>query len=155
MVALIGGGVSRADGVIYTLTGSTNPAFGSVPTESFQYMAPGFVTSETDLTASELDFCVACYPSGTAVQFYPNGAVPTVIPIDFIRFTDANGIIYGFFFAPDTFSEPGTYTSFDYLPYIVLNIGTLTVQTTPEPSSLLLLALALLSAGALQIKKFL
>jgi len=75
------------------------------------------------------------------------------VPIDFIRFTETNGIICGFFFAPDTFSELGTYTCFDYLPYIISNVGTLTVQTTPEPSSSLLLALALLSAGAVPIKE--
>jgi hypothetical protein len=157
MVALIGAGVVHADSVVYTLTGTTNPAFGPVHAEGFQYTAPDFITSGISLPASELDSCVACM----GLEFFPNGTASIMIPVDFIRFTDANDIIYGFFFAPGDFSAPGTYTSSDFPPYITSNLGTLAVQVTPEPvqvapepSSLLLLAAGILGlVGAAHIKK--
>lgn len=150
---MVGAGVAKADSVVYTLTGSTNPAFGPVHTESFQFTAPGFIASYTDLFASQLPSCVACASSGIAVEFYPNGTLPIVIPVDLIRFTDANGIVYGFFFAPGAFSAPGTYITSDHLPYIESNIGTLDVQVA-EPSSLLLLVCSTLAlAGAVQAKR--
>ncbi len=36
-IASFSAGVSRADGVTYTLTGSTNPEFGPVHAESFSF----------------------------------------------------------------------------------------------------------------------
>ena len=158
LMALCGAGVAKADSVVYTLTGSTNPAFGSVHAESFQYTAPGFITSYIALSASELDSCVACFQPGTAVEFYPSGTHPLIIPADLIRFTDANRVVYGFFFAPGDFSAPGTYTTFSDEPDITSNIGTLTVRlvprSTPEPSSLLLVASGLLGLlGAAPIRK--
>jgi hypothetical protein len=156
VVSLIGARVARADSIVYTLTGSTNPAFGPVHAEGFQFTAPNFVTSALSLSASQLDSCVACSLSGTALQFFPNGSVSTIIPVDYFAFTDASGIVYGFFFAPGAFSAPGTYTASSDLPFIISNICTLTVQATPEPSSLLLLLAGVLGlAGAVQIKKLL
>jgi len=148
-VAFMGTSSARAD-VIYTLTGSTNPAFGPVHSEDFQFTSPDFITSSVSLTASDLNSCVACAPSGTAVQFFPYGSVPVVVAVDYISFTDANGVVYGFFFDAGDFSTPGTYTASSFLPYIVSNSGTLTVEQTPEPSTLLLLGigmLALIGAG--------
>jgi hypothetical protein len=159
LVALCGAGVTKADSVIYTLTGSSNPAFGPPShTESFQFTASSFITSYIGLSASELDSCVACIQSGTAVEFYPSGTQPLIIAADLIRFTDANDIVYGFFFDPGAFSAPGTYTTFEDEPYITSNVGTLTVQLvpalTPEPSSLLLVASGLLGLlGTAPIRK--
>lgn len=143
-VALIGTRSARAD-VIYTLTGSTNPAFGPVHAESFQFTSPDFITSSVTLSASDLNSCVSCALSGTAVQFFPDGSVPVILPVDYIAFTDANDVIYGFFFDAGDFSALGTYTASSFLPYIVSNNGTLTVEQTPEPSSLPLLGIGLLA----------
>lgn len=161
LVALCGAGVTKADSVIYTLTGTSNPEFGPpAHTESFQFTAPGFVTSYTALSASDLDSCVACFQPGTTVEFYPSGTLPLVVSRDLIRFTDANDSVYGFFFEPGAFSTPGTYTTIDDGVYITSNVGTLTVQLvpalTPEPSSLLLVASGLLGLlGAAPIRKLL
>ncbi|MGJ5814860.1 PEP-CTERM sorting domain-containing protein [Paludibaculum fermentans] len=129
--------------IVYTLTGTTNPVFGSTHSESFRFTASGFVNSWTTLSAGDLDACVACISSGPAIDFVPNGALDVVIPVDLIRFTDANGIVYGFFFVPEAFSNPGTYTAFGYFPYITSNLGVLTVEETPEPSTLLLMMMGL------------
>jgi len=152
---LLSAGVSRADDIVYTLTGSVNPALGPVHEESFQFTSPGFITSSTSLSVSQLDSCVACDPFGTAVEFFPNGAVATIIPVDYIAFTDADGVVYGFFFAPGTFSAPGTYSTFEDSPYILSNIGTLTIEevAAAEPSSVLLLALGLLSLVAAAVAR--
>lgn len=128
------GGVASADSVVYTFTGTTLPGAGPQHTESFQFTAPGFITSATDLSASELNSCTACALSGTTVQFFPNGTASLIVPADFIRFTDADGIVYGYFFAPGDFSAPGSYTGFNDPPVIVSDIGTLTVQEVPEIS---------------------
>jgi hypothetical protein len=117
--------------VVYTLTGSVNPALGPVHAESFQFTTSSFITSTINLDASQLDSCVACAPSGTAVQFFPNGTTNVVVPVDYVNITDANGVVYGFFFPPGTFSASGTYTASDYPPYIVSNIGILTVRAKP------------------------
>lgn len=142
-VMSIGASSARAD-VIYTLTGSTNPAFGPVHSEDFQFTSTDFITSSVSLAASDLNSCVACAPSGTAVQFFPYGTVPVVAAVNYISFTDANGVVYGFFFDAGDFSTPGTYTASSFLPYIVSNSGTLTVEQTPEPSTLLLLGIGML-----------
>jgi hypothetical protein len=142
-IAALSAGIARADGVTYTLTGSTNPEFGPVHAESFSFTTSSFITSYTDLTPSQLTSCVACQE----VEFYPNGTLNTVVPVDLLRFTDTNGIVYGFFFSPGAFDAPGTYTASDYPPYIISNVGTLTVTTTavPEPSAAMLLMLGLLA----------
>jgi len=125
--------LANAAQVVYTLTGTTNPAFGPVHAEAFQFSATGFVASYVSLSAVQLDSCTACTQPGTTVEFYPNGTVQTIIPADYIRFTDANGIVYGFYFPPGSFSTAGTYHTFDDPPYITSNIGTLTVQVMQTP----------------------
>src|SRR5580700_10544968 len=122
-VALIAAAPARADGVVYTLTGSTNSTLGPVHAEGFQFTAPDFITSYTGLSESELGSCTACALAGTAIEFYPSGSIDTIVPVDLIRFTDANGVVYGFFFAPGDFSASGTYTTSDYPPYIVSIVG--------------------------------
>ena len=151
VVGLIDAGMAEADTVIYTLTGTTNPAFGPVHAESFQFTTSSFVTSYTSLSVSQLDSCVACSDSGTTVEFYPNGTLDTVVPVDEIRFSDANGIVYGFFFAPGDLSEPGTYTASDFPPNITSNTGTLTVQGVPEIDPMNAMAPFALLAGAVFI----
>jgi hypothetical protein len=129
-IAAFAAGAARADGVTYTLTGSTNPEFGPVHAESFSFTASSFVTSYTDLTPSQLTGCVACQE----IEFYPNGTLNSDIPMDMIRFTDTSGVIYGFFFNPGAFDASGTYTASDFPPFIISNVGTLTVSTTAVPS---------------------
>ena len=46
------------------------------------------------------------------MQFIPHGTVSSIIPVDYNRFTDANNIVYGFFFAPGDFPALGTYTTY-------------------------------------------
>lgn len=124
--------------VVYTVSGLTFPGAGPQHTETFQFTAPNFITSSVSLSASRLDSCVNCIQSGTAVQFFPNGTLPLVVPADSVHFTDADGIVYGWVFAPGTFSAAGTYTAFDYPPYIVSDVATMTVravQATPETTS--------------------
>jgi hypothetical protein len=142
-IASFSAGVSRADGVTYTLTGSTNPEFGPVHAESFSFTTSSFVTAYTDLLPSQLTSCVACQE----VEFYPNGTMNSDIATDEIRFTDTNGVIYGFFFDAGAFDAPGTYTASDIPPFAVSNIGTLTVTTTAvaEPSAAMLLTLGLIA----------
>ena len=148
-LAALAASAARADGVTYTLTGSTNPEFGPVHAESFTFTTSSFITSYTDLNPSQFTSCVACQE----IEFYPNGTLNTVVPVDLIRFTDTNGIVYGFFFSPGAFDAPGTYTASDYPPYIVSNIGTLTVSTTavPEPSAAMLLMLGLIAMFGLTV----
>ena len=156
MVAFIGTGVARADGTVYTLVGTSNPAYGPAHPEDFQFTSPGLITSAVNLTGSQLNYCDACYPTGAVVQFFPTGTVNTIVPVDYIRFTDANGIVFGFFFDPGDFAKTGTYTTSDFLPYITSNVGTLTVQATPEPGIALLLAVGLLGLlGAVHMRKLL
>jgi len=152
-IALIAAAPARADGVVYTLTGSTNSTLGPVHAEGFQFTAPDFITSYTGLSESELGSCTACALAGTAIEFYPSGSIDTIVPVDLIRFTDANGVVYGFFFAPDDFSATGTYTTSDYPPYIVSNVGILTVQNTSEPPGFLLLAAGLLALVGMRKRK--
>jgi hypothetical protein len=105
------------------------------------------------LSESELGSCTACALAGTAIEFYPSGSIDTIVPVDLIRFTDANGVVYGFFFAPGDFSATGTYTTSDYPPYIVSNVGILTVQNTSEPPGFLLLAAGLLALVGMRKRK--
>jgi hypothetical protein len=146
MIVVPGVPLAQAGTVIYTLEGMTNPGFGPVHSESFRFTAPDLITSMISLSAAELDSCVACIQPGTAVEFYPYGTVSIVIPVDYIRFTDADQKVYGFFFAPGALSAAGTYDTFDDLPYITSNVGTLTVQTAPEPSTSAMGVLGLLAA---------
>jgi hypothetical protein len=121
--------------VVYTITGLTFPGAGPAHTETFQFTAPSFISSSVSLTASRLDSCVNCTQSGTAVQFFPNGTLPLIVTADSVHFTDADGIVYGWEFAPGAFSRTGTYTAFDYPPYIVSDVATMIVQAvraTPE-----------------------
>lgn len=122
---------SHSGAVLYTLTGESNPQFGVQHPESFTYTVPQLIKTEVDLTATQLNSCVACAGTGVAVQFFPNGSTNTIVPVDFIRFTDADGKVYGFFFAPGTFGIPGTYKAGNYPPYITSNTGTLTIQPAP------------------------
>jgi len=108
--------LAQAGPVVYTLEGTTNPVWGPVHSESFRFTAPDLITSMISLSAAELDSCVACIQPGTAVEFFPNGTVPIIISVDYIRFTDADQKVYGFFFAPGALSAAGTYDTFDYPP---------------------------------------
>jgi hypothetical protein len=61
-----------------------------------------------------------------------------IVAADSVHFTDADGIVYGWVFAPGTFSAAGNYTAFDYPPYIVSDVATMTVravQATRETTS--------------------
>jgi len=121
--------------VVYTITGLTFPGAGPQHTETFQFTAPNFIISSISLSASRLDSCVNCIQSGTAVQFFPNGTLPLIVPADSVHFTDADGIVFGWVFSPGAFSATGTYTAFDYPPYIVSDVATMTVRavrSTPE-----------------------
>lgn len=125
-------------GVVYTVTGLTFPGAGPQHTETFQFTASNFITSSISLSASRLDSCVNCIQSGIAVQFFPNGTLPLIVPADSVHFTDADGIVYGWVFAPGAFSATGTYTAFDYPPYIVSDVATMTVRVvraTPKTTS--------------------
>jgi hypothetical protein len=129
---------SDVKSVVYTVTGLTFPGAGPQHTETFQFTASSFVTSAISLSASRLDSCVNCIQSGTAVQFLPNGTLPLIVPADSVHFTDADGIIYGWVFTPGAFSATGTYTAFNYPPYIVSDVATMTVRVvraTPETTS--------------------
>jgi len=124
--------------VVYTITGLTFPGAGPQHTETFQFSAPNFIASSIGLSASRLDSCVNCIQSGIAVQFFPKGTLPLIVPADSVHFTDADGFIYGWNFAPGAFSATGTYTAFDYPPYIVSDVATMTVRAvraTPETTS--------------------
>jgi hypothetical protein len=140
--------------IYYTLIGSTNPVFsappynlGPVHEESFQLVAPDFISSYFSVTSSGTNMCVACAPAGTAIEFFPNAAFG--FGRDQISFTDANGFIYGFFFDAGSFGAAGTYTAKDIPAGLAIgNIGTLTVSLTPprvpgpplpEPSSAVLI----------------
>ena len=129
---------SDVKSVVYTVTGLTFPGAGPQHTETFQFTAPNFITSSISLSASGLDSCANCIQSGTAVQFFPKGTLPLIVPADSVHFTDADGIIYGWIFAPGAFSAAGTYKAFDYPPYIVSDVATMTVRAvraTPETTS--------------------
>lgn len=148
MLLVTGVPLAQASPIVYTLTGATNPAFGPVHPESFRFTAPGFITSLLTVAVAQLDSCVACQ----TIDFVPNGTYRTIIPLDYIRFTDLNGVVYGFYFAPDTFSEPGRHETFDYPPYVISNPGTLTVQPVPEPSTSAMGILGLLAVVRIRRK---
>jgi hypothetical protein len=114
--------------VVYTVTGLTFPGAGPQHTETFQFTAPNFITSRINLSASQLDSCANCIQSGTSVQFFPKGTLPLVVPADSVHFTDADGMIYGWYFAPGAFSAEGTYTALNSPPYIVSDVATMTVR---------------------------
>ena len=136
--------------VYYTLIGSTNPVFsedpwnlGPVHEESFQFVAPDFITAYTGVTEADTEFCVSCSPFGNTVEFFPDGAFG--FGRDQISFTDASGVIFGFFFEPGSFGAIGVYKAKNIPDDAIGNLGTLTVSyeppPVPEPSlSLLLLA---------------
>jgi hypothetical protein len=145
---------------VYMFTGTTNPVGGPVHTEAFQFTTPNHVTSYRALTAIQLDSCTACIPSGTAVEFYPNGTLSTIVPADFIRFTDATGVVFGYYFPPGSFTTPGTYHAFNYPPYITNDIATIIVQTIPPqpspvplPSSIVLALTGFVAISLYQINR--
>ena len=114
--------------VVYTVTGLTFPGAGPQHTETFQFTPSNFITSAIDLPASRLDSCVNCTQTGTAVQFFPNGTLNLIVPANSVHFTDADGIVYGWVFPPHAFSGSGMYAAFDYPPYIVWDVATMTVR---------------------------
>jgi len=120
--------------VIYAVTGLTFPGAGPQHTETFQFTARNFITSQITLSASQLDSCVNCIQSGKSVQFFPNGTLPLIVAADSVHFTDADGFVYGWVFAPGAFSAAGTYTAFNDPPYIVSDVATLTVRVIPGMS---------------------
>jgi len=119
---------SSVKSVVYTVTGLTFPGAGPQHTETFQFTASNFITSAIDLSASRLDSCVNCIKSGTAVQFFPNGTLNLIVPADSVHFTDDDRIVYGWVFPPGAFTASGTYKAFDYPPYIVSDVATMTVR---------------------------
>jgi hypothetical protein len=118
-------------GVVYTVTGQSFPGAGPQHTETFQFTAPYFITSAADLSAAQLDSCANCIQPGIAAQFFPNGTLNLIIPADSVHFTDADRIIYGWEFPPGAFAAAGTYSAFDYPPYIVNDVATMTVRIIP------------------------
>ncbi|HEV2297402.1 MAG TPA: hypothetical protein VGR72_02665 [Candidatus Acidoferrales bacterium] len=122
--------------VVYTVAGLTFPIAGQQHADSFQFTAPNFITSRISLSTSQLDSCMNCTQSGTSVQFFPKGSVPFIVAADSVRFTDADGKIYGWVFAPGAFSAAGTYTAINDPPYIVSDVATMTVQAVPGTSAM-------------------
>jgi hypothetical protein len=122
---------SNQKSIVYTVTGLTFPGAGPQHTETFQFTAPNFISSASNLPASRLDSCMNCIQRGTAVQFFPNGTLNIIVPADSVHFTDADGIVYGWVFSPGAFSAIGTYTAFNYPPYIVSEVATMTVRAVP------------------------
>jgi hypothetical protein len=121
--------------VVYTVSGLTFPGAGPQHTETFQFTAHNFITSRISLSASQLDSCANCIPSGTSVQFFPHGTLPSIIAADTVHFTDADRSIQGWVFAPGAFSAAGIYNALNHPPYIVSDVATLTVQVIPGTSA--------------------
>jgi hypothetical protein len=121
----------KIKGVVYTVTGQSFPGAGPQHTETLQFTVPNFITSAIDLSVAQLDSCVNCIQSGTAVQFFPNGTLNLIVPADSVHFTDADRVIYGWVFPPGAFAAAGKYSAFNYPPYIVNDVATMTVSVIP------------------------
>jgi hypothetical protein len=148
---------SSAAPVYYTLIGETNAVFsedpwnlGPVHEESFQFIAPDFITSYLDFTKADAEFCVSCSPFGTAVQFFPDAAFG--FGRDQINFTDAIGVIFGFFFEPGSFGTVGVYSAKNIPEDAIGNVGRLIVSLekpelpVPEPSVVVMMVAGVAAA---------
>lgn len=136
---------SSAAPIYYTLIGETNPVFsedpwnlGPVHEESFQFVAPDFITSYVGIGAAGTEFCISCSPFGTAIEFFPDAAFG--FGRDQISFADSIGVIFGFFFEPGSFGAVGVYSAKNIPDDAVGNVGRLIVSlekpdlSVPEPS---------------------
>ena len=152
MVATIMVPVVRADSVVYSFSGTNTAPGGDALSVAFVYTSPGFITSLTSVLPSQLNSCENCLVTIPvaipAVFFQPNNVFG-----DSVDFNDSLFSQPTYMFPFGSLITPGAY--FSGTPF---NPGTLTVTvvpstSTPEPSSLLLLALGLCSFGWLATRK--
>jgi hypothetical protein len=154
LFALVTAGSLKADTVTYAFQGG-----GQFSSWSFQYTAPGFITSQQTIPDASLD---SCFTSGSCVSisFMPNVPDPsTMTANDEILFTlllPSVGLEQGAFFFPSaTFATPGTHNGISqYLegprPFDTLTVSE--VSQVPEPATILLVTSGLM-AGALRRRK--
>jgi hypothetical protein len=132
---------ARAD-VIYDFSG-TEALFPG--TESFQYTAPNFITADISIPGSSLDFCTVSgtlAPPCDIVNFFISGPDSPQHYPEIAFETGPTGVpsILDYYFPSGNFGQAGTIQS------PLGNTATLTiasVPSVPEPSSLVLLLVAI------------
>jgi hypothetical protein len=152
---------ARAD-TIYNFAG-TGTAFGPFPAEpvAFQLTVPNYINPPLEsgvwvaFTCAQLDSSTNCGENGVwapdAVFFSQDVAIPAFSAI--ISFNAADDVGYVFDFPAGAFDSPGVYSAYADAPWY--SPGTLTVTTTPEPSTMLLVlsALSLFGLHRLLVKR--
>lgn len=149
--ALFCAGTASADW-IYTFSGLSSVLNGA--SQSFVLTTPTAISSDTSVPAASLSSCsTAVDPPCVSIDFYMsdfhNGGLISGVEIDFN--TPSSSTYY--YFALGALGAVGTYQSTDVVSF---NVATLVVSTTtngvPEPGTLALLALALVSLSTIRMR---
>jgi len=132
LAAFLIAGAAHADSVVYIFAGIDNTGESAEP-EAFQLTVPNFINPSTDgaglvFTCDELDSSTNCGSPGVIFSDQPVlGAFSTQLQFD----APIVGSIFAF--PSEALTTPGIYSS-----EVGTNLGTLTVQETPEPGSIAL-----------------
>ncbi len=128
-------------GVLYTFNGNITPYYflpGGAQ-ESFSYLAPGLITQDTVVSASDLSSSYVGYPATCQdIEFLLSSPGWGVSPPPVVQIAFIDGVVNpNYYFPLDAFDTPGTYDTVNALD---ANTGTLVVtQGVPEPSSIAML----------------
>jgi hypothetical protein len=128
----------EAGPVLYTFSGTT---VVSPHSQAFQLLLPDFLPVVLNgpfvsflSTDGAVLSCVPCnIPPVPALSFR---RAETSLPSDYISFSDIDDVGYDYYFSLGAFSSVGTYQT---LPGVNVNTGTLVVAAVPEPFTLMLL----------------
>jgi hypothetical protein len=152
LVVLMLTAASIQAGVIYDFvgTGSATPFTPPEPV-AFQLTVPDFVNPPLNgpfvfFTCAQFDSSTNCAPSGE--ESFSNQSALGAFSAQ-LGFDATNGVEYDFFFPTGAFGAPGVYSAENGGP--TFNLGTLTVTTTPEPTTMLLAVSGACLCGLLRL----
>src|SRR5271165_1576824 len=137
VLSLGNGAPARADSIVYDLTGA-----GRFVGFSLQYTSPAFVLSPLTVPLASLDSCTPGAFFCGDVQFHPPSLASANAIYDIIDDCTITDGCLVFYFPLGAFSAVGSYTD-------IHDDATLTISTTPEPSTWLLLGTVLLGLTAM------